>query len=187
MNAQEIIHLLEKPTPNRNPLKEKICAEASIEELIAAMHESIGPLTRQILCDILGKRQAVQALPELLDSLKDPSPNVRSAAADALAAIGDTQAGTTLLDLYRTEEDQDVRVMLAVALGAVHHQPAIPDLIQALDDPYDTLSTEAAWSLGELKALEAREGLQRVLARQTDEYSKKLVQDAIDKVDRGSI
>jgi len=184
MNAQEIVHLLEEPTDDGIPIKEKVTAEASIEALIAAMHEPITPLTRQILCDILGARHAAQALPELLDALKDTSPYVRSAAADALAAVGDPQAGPALLERYRTEEDRDVRVMIAVALGAVHHQPAIPDLIQALDDPYDTLQMEAAWSLGELKATEARAGMQRVLARQKDDYSKKLVQDALEKLDK---
>lgn len=182
MNAQEIIRLLEKPTPNRTPIKEKIRDEASIEELIAAMHEPLTPLTRQILCDILGARHANQALPELIEALKDSSPHVRSAAADALSAIGDIQAGSALLAQYKLEEDKDVRVMIAVALGAVHYQSAIPDLIQALDDPYDILAIEAAWSLGELKASGAKEGLQRVLARQTDEYSKNLVQEAIAKI-----
>ncbi|HEY7418683.1 MAG TPA: HEAT repeat domain-containing protein [Ktedonobacteraceae bacterium] len=184
MNAQEIIHLLEEPTENRTPRKQKITAEASIEDLIAAMHEPTAPLTRQILCDIVGDRHAAQALPELLAALKDASPNVRSAAADALASIGDSQAGPALLERYRADEDRDVRVMIAVALGAVHYQPAIPDLIQALDDPYETLQMEAAWSLGELKAAEARGGLQRVLARQTDDYSRKLVQDALGKLDK---
>ena len=184
MNAQEIIHLLEEPMENRIPIKRKVSAEAAIEELIAAMHEPITPLTREILCDILGQRHASQALPELIEALKDASPNVRSAAADALASVGDPQAGPALLEQYQTEEDRDVRVMLAVALGAVHYRPAIPDLIQALDDPYDTLQMEAAWSLGELKVTEAREGMQRVLARQADDYSKKLVQDAIEKLNK---
>lgn len=184
MNTQEIIQLLEEPTENGIPIKKKITAEAAIEDLIAAMHEPIAPLTRQILCDIVGDRRAAQALPELLDALKDPSPNVRSAAADALSNVGDSQAGPALLERYRAEEDKDVRVMLAVALGAVHYRPAIPDLVQALDDPYDTLQVEAAWSLGELKATEARGGMQRVLARQTDDHWSKLVQDALVKLDK---
>ena len=182
MNAQEIVHLLEEPTENCTPIKEKIIADAPIEEVIIAMHEPIAPLTRQILCDILGKRHATQALSELLDALKDPSPDIRSAAADALAAIRDVSAGPALLEHYRTEEDRDVRVMLAVALGSVHYQPATLDLIQALDDPYNTLQMEAAWSLGELNATEAKEDMQRVLARQKSDYSKKLVQDAIAKL-----
>ncbi len=117
-----------------------------------------------------------------MEALKDPSPGVRSAAADALAAIKDVRAGPALLEQYRAETRSDVRTMLAVALGAVGYQPAIPDLVQALDDADDTLQMEAAWSLGELKASEAREGLQRVLARQKDEYSRNLVQGAINKL-----
>lgn len=183
MNAQEIVRLLEEPTENRTPIKERISTEASVEDLVAAMHEPMVPLTRQILCDVLGQRQATQALPELLDALNDPSPKVRSAAADALAAVGDVQAGPALLERYQVEEDKDVRVMLAIALGAVRYHPAVPDLTQALDDPYSTLQTEAAWSLGELKAVEAKEGMRRVFARQTDDYSKQLVQSAIDKLD----
>jgi HEAT repeat protein len=182
VNAQEIIHQLEEPTQNRIPVKQRISETATIEDLIAAMHEPMRPLTRQILCDILGDRRAAQALPDLLEALKDPSPGVRSAAADALAAIKDVRAGPALLEQYRAETRSDVRTMLAVALGAVGYQPAIPDLVQALDDADDTLQMEAAWSLGELKASEAREGLQRVLARQKDEYSRNLVQGAINKL-----
>ncbi len=183
MNAQKIIHLLEEPTTNRLPNKEKIMKDASIEEIIAALRQATQPLTKQILCEMVGKRHAVQALPDLLNALKDSSSGVRSEAADALAAIGNAEAGPSLLESYKTEADRDVRVMLAVALGAVHYAPAIPNLIQALDDPYDTLQLEATWSLGELKAKSAKEGMQRVLSRQTSDYSKRLVQDAINKLD----
>lgn len=182
VNAHEIIHLLEEPTANRTPSKAKIMNDASIGEIIAALSQATQPLTKQILCEILGKRHAVQAIPDLLNALKDSSPGVRSEAADALAAIGNPEAGPALLESYKAEEDRDVRVMLAVALGAVHYAPAIPDLTQALDDPYDTLQVEAAWSLGELRAKSGKEGMQRVLLRQTSDYSKKLVQDAINKL-----
>ncbi|MEO8972148.1 MAG: HEAT repeat domain-containing protein [Ktedonobacteraceae bacterium] len=182
MDAYEIVHLLEEPTANRAQGKAKIINDAPIEEIITAMRQSTQPLTKQILCEVLGRRHAIQALPELLHALKDSSPGIRSEAADALAAIGSPQAGPALLEGYRAEEDRDVRVMLAIALGAVHFAPAIPDLIQALDDPYDTLQVEAAWSLGELKAINGKEGMQRVLSRQTSDYSKKLVQDAISKL-----
>lgn len=73
--------------------------------------------------------------------------------------------------------------MQVIALGAVHYQPAVPGLLQALDQPNETLQTEAAWALGELKATEARAHMQQVLARQKDEYTRKLVQDAIEKLD----
>ena len=182
MDAYEIAKLLEEPIVDGMGAKKKIMHDAPIEEIIAALRQATQPLAKQILCEVLGKRHVIQALPELMNALKDSSPGVRSEAADALAAIGDPQAGPVLLESYRNEEDRDVRVMLAVALGAVHYAPAIPDLIQALDDPYDTLQIEAAWSLGELKAISGKEGMQRVLLGQTSDYYKQFVQDAINKL-----
>jgi HEAT repeat protein len=175
MDASEIIALLEAPTDNRGPTRERIAAEAAVHELAAA-------LTRQILCDILGERRATEAVPELLQALDDPSPNVRSSAADALAQAGDVRVGASLLEHYHGERDDDVRVMLAIALGAVGYEPAIPDLVRALDDPYRTLQMEAAWSLGELGASEARQDLTRVLARMTTDHARGVVRQAIAKL-----
>jgi HEAT repeat protein len=183
MNAREVIDLLEGENDVRRRLKERIAAEAPLEAIVSAMRVAMAPLTRQILCDIAGARLAVEALPELVAALDDASPAVRSAAADALAAIRDPTTGPALLRHYRSELDSDVRTILAVALGAVGCRPAIPDLILALNDPHRALQIEAAWSLGELRATEAREQIAGALSRQTTDWSRRLMEDALAKLD----
>jgi HEAT repeat protein len=183
MNARDVIDLLEGTTDDRRPIKARITAEASLEAIVSAMREAKVPLTRQILCDIVGARHAVEAVPELLATLDDTSPSVRSAAADALAAIRDPTSGPALLTHYRSESQPGVRTMLAVALGAVGYRPAIPDLIRALNDPDTALQMESAWSLGELRATEARQQIARALSLQTDDWARKLMADALAKLD----
>jgi HEAT repeat protein len=182
MNAREVLDLLEGESDDRRPAKERISAEAPLDAIISAMREAKAPITRQILCDIVAALRAAEAVPELLDALADASPAVRSAAADALASVRDPNTGSALLGHYRSEPDPDVRTVLAVALGAVGYRPAIPDLILALHDPHRALQVEAAWSLGELHASEAREQIIHALSRQTTDWSRKLMEDALSKL-----
>lgn len=183
MNAREVIDLLEGESDERRRVKQRVSAEASLEAIVAAMREAKAPKTRQILCDIVAALHAAEAVPELLAALNDPPPALRSAAADALAAIRDPNTGPALLRHYRSEPDPDVRTVLAVALGAVGYRPAIPELILALNDPHRALQIEAAWSLGELRATEAREQIARALSRQTTDWSRRLMEDALAKLD----
>src|SRR5690242_6188215 len=104
MNAREIIDLLEAPIDDRRPIKWQVSAEAPVSEITLAI-EKASPLTRQILCDILGERCELDAVPALLRCLYDPAFGVRNSAADALGKIGDSQAGPALLDRFVSEDD----------------------------------------------------------------------------------
>jgi hypothetical protein len=96
MNAQEIIQLLEEPTNNRWPMMDRITAEAPLAELVAALQEKPAPFTRQLLCDILGKRYADpeigSAIPVLVEALQDPSSGVRGSAGEPPRYPGDAGA-----------------------------------------------------------------------------------------------
>jgi HEAT repeat protein len=183
MNARELIDLLEEEGDDRRPLKKRISEEAPLDAIVSALRDARAPRTRQILCDIVAGLRAAEAVPELLAALDDAPPAVRSAAADALAAIRDPNTGPALLGHYRSEPDPGVRTVLAVALGAVGYRVAIPDLLLALEDPHRALQIEAAWALGELHATEAREQIARALSRQTTDWSRGLMEDALAKLD----
>ena len=184
VKAQEIIDLLADENADRRPAKTRISAEATADAIVSAMRQAQAPKTRQILCDIAATRRVTEAVPELLAALNDPVSALRGAAADALAVLGDPIIGPALLGHFRSELDPDVRTLLAVALGAVGYRAAIPDLISALDDPQRALQIEAARSLGELRATEAREQIARVLSRQTTDWSRRLMEEALANLDR---
>ena len=69
------------------------------------------------------------------------------------------------------QEDDDMRQTLAIALGAVGYQPAIPYLIQALSSPSRMLRLCAAWGLRSLKATEAKVAVQHALEQEEDDYT----------------
>jgi HEAT repeat protein len=181
MNTKEIIQLLKTPhkdTVDAIQTKERILAEAPITELLAAVQASPTPLIRQIVCDLLGRRADARAVPVLIDALHDADAGVRGSAADSLAKIGDPSAGEALMEQY-FKEDDDIRQLLAIALGAVHYRPAIPVLIQALSSPTQMLRQCVAWALRNLKAPEAREALQQALAQERDPYTSEAMREAL--------
>lgn len=134
-----------------------------------------------ILCDIVGSRAETAAVPVLLHYLNDPSSGVRGAAADALGSIGDPASGPVLFAHFTNpQEEKPVLHLLAVALGVVGYRPAIPSLIHALGDPDHVLRGCAAWSLGELRALDAEPALRLAISQETDTgYPMERMQEAL--------
>jgi HEAT repeat protein len=167
LTAKKVIQLLELPTDTYISITDHISDNAPVAELIAALQERSTPRIRHILCYMLGDRREKAAVPILIKCLKDRSPSVRATAADSLGKIGDPRAGEALFERFvGAEKSMGARHMLASALGAVGYEPAIPLLIQALEDSNGTLRGCAAWSLGVLHAQEAKDALERALARE---------------------
>jgi len=179
MNAKEIIQLLETPTPDRRPTVRQITEEAAIPRLIVAVQEATTPLTRQLLCDILGTRGDKQAVSVLINALQENVSKVRSSAADALAKIGDAQAGEALMKRLEIEESDGVKSALIYALGAVDYKPAIPLLIPNLSNPDRAIRYCAAQSLGEMHAQEAKDALQRALNMESNTYTAQIMREAL--------
>jgi HEAT repeat protein len=180
MNANEIIQLLETPTEDRRPIIDKIVQEAPISELIAAMQQvHMTPLIRQLLCDMLGKRADKQAITVLSEALQNPSSKVRSSAADALAKIGDFQAGEALMKSLEVEENSDVQSALIFALGSVGYKPAIPIIIQTLSNPSDMIRYCSTRALEDLHAEQAKDALEQAIANETDSYTAQRMRKAL--------
>ena len=174
MNATEVIQLLEIPTTTVEDafdVKNKIKSEASVSEMVSALQQSPNADVREILCDLLGELASQQAVPALIESLHDPSAAVRGSAADALGRIGEPTSGEALMERY-IQEDDDLRQLLAIALGAAGYRPAIPYLIEALSSP-------SQWGLKSLNASFASEALQRALEQETDPYAAGVMKKAL--------
>jgi HEAT repeats/HEAT repeat len=184
MNAQDIIHLLEESTDDGWQVMRQLTIDAPLRELVTALQAKPAPLTRQLLCDILGERAMDPlidaALPVLIEELQDPSLGVRSSAVEALTKIGNPSTGDALLVAFNKEEpDEGMQRAFLTAFGAVGYRPALPLLLQALRDPVDATRQCAAWSLGELKAHEAQDPLRQALAQETDPYVTRVMKKAL--------
>jgi HEAT repeat protein len=84
----------------------------------------------------------------LLPLLADPSPGVRAAAADALARCAASGVDTELRAALARETDAQARRSLLLALARVAGADAVPDLLQALEDPDPETRTVVIEGLG---------------------------------------
>jgi HEAT repeat protein len=181
LTADDVIRLLLVAPSDSRPAT-KILSRVGAPVIIEAIRIPASAPVRAGLCDVLGFRHEPTAVPVLVEMLDDPDPGVRSAAADALAKIGNPEAGPALEDRFRTELSSEVRSMLAAALGAVGRTQAISLLIESLNDPWEVLRGCAAWSLGHLKALEAEDALTQAVKREQNAYSKTQLERALSEM-----
>ena len=180
VDAKEIVRLLDMPTEDRRPLANGIRKEAQGRQIVKALQISDNELTRLILCDICGKRRLKSAIPTLLDFLDDPSPKIKDYAAEAIGKIGSINAGPQLLEHFI----KDPQLYTAFALGAVGYLPAIPYLMDALSSPRKWIRGGSAWSLGALKAVEAKDALERALAVETEHYPQERMKEALEIIEK---
>lgn len=95
----------------------------------------------------LGALDESQAVPALIDTLKDPEADVREQVAWALGAIGDKRAVDGLVSAL-SDSSPAVRRQAAWALGAIGDHRAVPGLTKALKDSDAGVRRQAAWALG---------------------------------------
>lgn len=180
MDTHYILTLLAVPAAQRGVAAAAIRAQADTAHIIAALWVTTGEWAQQVLCDILGERHAADAVDVLILRLGDRSAKVSSAAADALAKIGDARAGAPLLAHFEDPQTPlPTRQMIAVALGAVGWREAIPSLIAVLASEDGSLRGAAAWSLGVLNAKEASTALVAALVRETLPYAAQRMREAL--------
>ena len=92
--------------------------------------------------------QAAQA--QLQKMVGDPEPQVRLAAADAIAVFNDRSALKLLIAQLDREEDPGVKAALARALGTIGDVQAAATLLPLLSDTHDTVVAAAAKALASL-------------------------------------
>jgi hypothetical protein len=193
VSAGAIVGLLTAPVANTWPIANQIKAKAGIRELAKALHATEDGAVRGRLCNLIARRErgdAALAIPALLELLLEPDAAVRSEAADAIAQIAQREgsyavravspgAGQAVLTALACEADARARALLAGALGALRHEPAISVLIEQLEDDAWLVRREGAWSLGALRAPEAEVALHRALVRENDAQVAKAMRSAL--------
>jgi hypothetical protein len=128
------------------------------------------PRVRRFLALAMGRLGDAEALPALLEYLKDvqrgegADPETQIYAVWALGAIGDKAAVPTLVALTASE-DAGVRKTAVHALGAFRYDVATAVLERALDDPVDDVRWNAALALAHQGHLAAIPVLEQMLDR----------------------
>jgi len=179
LSAKQIIYTLERPVKHGLSVKRRLERRARVVDLLAALRLAQNAFTRALLCEILGRRKAKSAVPDLIASLNDQDAYLRSEAAQALAKIGASSAGPALVSQMAIEPDGGVRQMFIIALGAIDYHDAEPLFIPMLADSDPMIRGVAAWSLGALHAEQAKDALQAALTKETDSYPQARIQAAL--------
>jgi HEAT repeat protein len=160
------------------PNIEKLKAKKNVKGLIKALqYKNKGKVRRQA-ADALAVLGDVKAAEPLIHALKDEY--VRWDAANALAKIG----GPAVEPLIRalTNEDSNVRLGAARALGYIGNARAVEPLIHALKDEY--VRWEAVACLGKIGDARAAEPLSLVLLNNADRIFSQMTDDQEDAVRR---
>jgi hypothetical protein len=125
-------------------------ANGNLTKHIAALSDADGSVRSRAVDDLgtLGESGA-EAIPRLIEALRDTYEPVRLNAAYALGAIGEP-AVSQLIETLGVE-DPIMRRMAAYALAAVG-EPAVPALSEALQHPEDTVRIEATYALAQIGA-----------------------------------
>ncbi len=128
--------------PMMDPSRELTLRNSIVEVLDGMGHEVTPHLThhlhvdqpdiRKFLVDILGNIAAVSTIPDLVELLGDSEDNVRAAAAEALASIGDPSVSGALMDAIAGSDDWVIFSILG-ALDKLHCVAALPVFFQYLD------------------------------------------------------
>jgi HEAT repeat protein len=91
-------------------------------DLDAKILEQLGPAagrTRQILIELSARRQIQSAIPVLVKDMQNPEPGIRSAAVQAVGAIGNTGQVNDLVVLLSTAKNEQQRQDIETALLAI--------------------------------------------------------------------
>jgi HEAT repeat protein len=180
LSIEEVLKVFETPPPNRGDRDAwRVYKDASVRTLIAAT-KAASPRARQELIYMLGRRRAKSAASLLVEYLHDDNVSLRAEAADALAKIKSARTGPAIFDRFVNGETAGgVRQLLAVALGAVRYQPALPLLIRELDSPDKMMRGCAAWSVGCLGDATLVPLMREYFVRETEPYPKERMRQAI--------
>jgi hypothetical protein len=124
---------------------------SSKEVLLSAMKKHPLSDVRAKIALVFGETRDKEALPGLIEALKDTDTNgrVRGSAAQALGEIGDKVAVPELIEALKDTNDS-VRSGAAEALGKIGDKVAVPELIEALKDTNDSVRSGAAEALGKI-------------------------------------
>ena len=153
--------------------------ERTIEDLIADL-KSTDDFTREEAIGEL-EMKGDEVVDPLIDALSDRNKNVKIAAIQILANIGDEKAIKPLI-LTLSDNNKLVRREASTALSRMG-PAAVDPLIEVLDNPDWRVRGAAAWALGNLNDEKAIPALEKLLDDESG-YVKSGAQSAIATIQR---
>lgn len=117
-----------------------------VHDLEVLIDQAQGELRADLVC-ALGQTGAREAPRELSRYLRDDAPEVRASAVGALADLGAKDEGDALVRQMDVEKDKWVRLRMITAVQRLRLEPAVPNLIDWLEDPDREIKTAARASL----------------------------------------
>jgi HEAT repeat protein len=161
--AQLATELPSKSAPEQQQITQKLTVELAAEG---------DPLLRRSLVQAIGALNDSYSNPTLLAAANDASPLVRIAAAEAWSRRPGETATPALSKLLIDDNDQDVRLAAAKALGNVRSPQSLQLLSNALDDTNPALQLTVMESLRRVTGQELGNDVNtwfRYLAGQTNQ------------------
>ena len=144
------------------PLKpaERIAAEPPprLEDLRIRLRGATDPTRRREACVLMARHHMTEGIPTLQDAVRDPHPEVRAAALQALRVLTGPNALPALLTALQDDADAVVRWQAAAELEVLRLPEARPALESALDDADPLVratAVEALRGLGDRAAVPA--------------------------------
>lgn len=145
----------------------------NIKDLINALKDkSRHKMTRVLIAEKLGELKSIDAikpLSKVLEGQTEPK-EVRYATADALGKMKNKEALEVLLKVFSNKEEKEHNLKYVIAIGFRDNKEldAVDVLIQTLKDDDGMLRYKAVQVLGELKAKESIDALEKVLKEDPD-------------------
>jgi HEAT repeat protein len=139
----------------------RIGAPAAAWRLIAGLDQH-DPVPSQLAAHTLAQL-GVEAEVTLSAALDHPQARVRAVCLDALGLLGTTGSVDRIARLLREDDNLDVRIAAAAALGRLGSRPALDPLVGALHRGPGVLRAAAARALGELGTAAAVPALTELL------------------------
>ncbi|MBI2060041.1 MAG: HEAT repeat domain-containing protein [Nitrospirae bacterium] len=133
------------------------------EEVFKAINDN-SPVVRFTSTLVLGLFRSAQSIRTLLNILSDDSnPKVRSAAAQALAQLGNPDALGPLEERFKRESDGDTRREVAFALARIGGSDAERILLDASQDRRPEIRAPAILALAGMRSPQAKDALLKAL------------------------
>jgi HEAT repeat protein len=170
---------------------DKALREAPKERAAEALRGVLGSpryKVRQRACELLGELQDEESVARLSEILMDEVevPEVKAAARAALARMKDKLDGPVLAQLLRHAPDRRERAKSATLLAVKGGERSYVALVAALEDPDVFVRGTAAMALSEMGDARAVGPLARLLNKEENVRILKIVERAIDVLQRGS-
>ncbi len=126
----------------------------AVASLLDALKQSPSVQARRhalaLIAKISGATDSREAVPGMIEALKDADASVRTGAIAFLGGIKANEAVDTLRRMVTGDSDATVRASAAEALGKIGNKEAVPSLIEALSDPDTRVRATATSVLGRL-------------------------------------